>query len=268
MVKRNKSMISVIRTGIDASLKQLDVVSHNIANAKTTGFKTSRASFEDVYARKLTLGEPSKIGHGSRSSDMSTTQTQGALKETGQVLDLAIEGQGMFVVGKPGDDLTERAQFTRDGSFGLDKDGFIINSQGLRLKSIFMQDIPAPTQIEVNGRTFFVKDVAVDEAGIIKLQYGNNQELVVGQIGMAQFADANHLQETGDNLFRATAKSGAPKIEKPFEGNNGKVVPGALEMSNVNMTSELSTMLQAQQAFSGASRLLQTEAEMTRRLIG
>ncbi len=261
-------MISVIRTGIDASLKQLDVLSHNIANAKTTGFKTSRASFEDVYAQKITLSEPSKIGHGSRSTDIRPTQTQGALKETGQVLDLAIEGQGMFVVGNPNDDRTEKAQFTRDGSFKLDKDGFITNSQGLRLKSILMQDIPAPTQIDVNGQIFFVKDIAVDEAGIIKLQYGNNQELVVGQIGMAQFADANRLQETGGNLFTATAESGVPKIEKPFERNNGKVVPGALEMSNVNMTNELSTMIQAQQAFNGASRLLQTEAEMTRRLIG
>ena len=261
-------MISVIRTGIDASLKQLDVLSHNIANAKTTGFKTSRSSFEDVYARKITLGEPSKIGHGSRSSDIRSTQTQGALKETGQVLDLAIEGQGMFIVGNAADNLIERAQFTRDGSFKLDQDGFITNSQGLRLKSILMQDIPAPTQIEVNGETFFVKDIAVDEAGIIKLQYSNNQELVVGQIGMAQFADSNRLQETGDNLFRATARSGAPEIEAPFEGNNGKVVPGALEMSNVNMTNELSTMIQTQQAFSGASRLLQAEAEMTRRLIG
>ena len=86
-------MISVIRSGMNASLKQLDVLSHNIANAKTTGFKRSQATFEDIYADKVSFGAPGKIGHGSLNNDVRTMRSQGALEETGQVLDLAIEGE-------------------------------------------------------------------------------------------------------------------------------------------------------------------------------
>ena len=85
---------------------------------------------------------------------------------------------------------------------------------------------------------------------------------------MAQFADINQLQENGRNLFRATNASGAAEVTAPFTGANGKIMSGALEMSNINMTRELTTMIQAQQAFSGSSRLLQSETEMLRRLIG
>ena len=94
-------MISVIRSGLDASLKHIDVVSNNIANARTTGFKKSSATFQDVYAQKTTLLNPGKIGHGSIVEQCAPTKTQGPLMQTGQTLDLAIEGQGMFVVSAP-----------------------------------------------------------------------------------------------------------------------------------------------------------------------
>ena len=94
-------MISVIRSGLDASLKHIGVVSNNIANARTTGFKKSSATFQDVYAQKTTLLNPGKIGQGSRVEHVRPSQTQGPLMQTGQTLDVAIEGQGMFVVRAP-----------------------------------------------------------------------------------------------------------------------------------------------------------------------
>ena len=261
-------MISVIRSGMNASLKQLDVLSNNIANAKTTGFKKSQATFEDVYADKVSFGPSGKIGHGSLNSDVRVMRTQGALEETGQVLDLAIEGEGMFIVGGAGDSLESNAYFTRDGSFQMDESGFISSSEGLRLKSLTMGDIQVPESITKGGTTLFLTSLSIDETGSINAQFGESASQVIDQVGMAQFADINQLQENGRNLFRATNASGAAEVTAPFSGANGKIMSGALEMSNINMTSELTTMIQAQQAFSGSSRLLQSETEMLRRLIG
>ena len=268
IIKRSSIMISVIRSGMNASLKQLDVLSNNIANAKTTGFKKSQATFEDVYADKVSFGPSGKIGHGSINGDVRMMRSQGALEETGQVLDLAIEGEGMFIVGEAGDNLESNAYFTRDGSFQIDDAGFISSSEGLRLKSLTMGDIQVPASIIDGGATLFLTSISIDETGSINAQFGETVPLVLDQIGMAQFSDINQLQENGRNLFRATNASGGAEVSAPFSGANGKIVSGALEMSNTNMTRELTTMIQAQQAFSGSSRLLQSETEMLRRLIG
>lgn len=261
-------MISVIRSGMNASLKQLDVLSHNIANAKTTGFKRSQATFEDIYADKVSFGAPGKIGHGSLNSDVRTMRSQGALEETGQVLDLAIEGEGMFIVGKAGDNLETNAFFTRDGSFQLDEAGYISSSEGLRLKSLTMGDIEVPKTITEDGDILFLSSLSIDETGSVNAKYGEDISRVLAQIGMAQFPDISQLQENGRNLFRSTNASGAAEVTAPFTGTNGRIMSGTLEMSNINMSSELTTMIQAQQAFSGSSRLLQSETEMLRRLIG
>ena len=259
-------MISVIRSGMNASLKQLDVLSHNIANAKTTGFKRSQATFEDIYADKVSFGAPGKIGHGSLNSDVRTMRSQGALEETGQVLDLAIEGEGMFIVGKAGNNLETNAFFTRDGSFQLDEAGFISSSEGLRLKSLTMADIEVPKTITEDGDILFLSSLSIDETGSVNAKYGEGISRVLAQIGIAQFPDISQLQENGSNLFRSTNASGAAEVIAPFTGANGRIMSGTLEMSNINMSSELTTMIQAQQAFSGSSRLLQSETEMLRRL--
>ena len=261
-------MISVIRSGMNASLKQLDVLSHNIANAKTTGFKRSQATFEDIYADKVSFGAPGKIGHGSLNSDVRSMRSQGALEETGQVLDLAIEGEGMFIVGKAGNNLETNAFFTRDGSFQLDEAGYISSSEGLRLKSLTMGDIEVPKTITEDGDILFLSSLSIDETGSVNAKYGEGISRVLAQIGMAQFPDISQLQENGSNLFRSTNASGAAEVTAPFTGANGRIMSGSLEMSNINMSSELTTMIQAQQAFSGSSRLLQSETEMLRRLIG
>ena len=261
-------MISVIRSGMNASLKQLDVLSHNIANAKTTGFKRSQATFEDIYADKVSFGAPGKIGHGSLNNDVRTMRSQGALEETGQVLDLAIEGEGMFIVGKAGDNLETNAFFTRDGGFQLDEAGYISSSEGLRLKSLTMGDIEVPKTITEDGDILFLSSLSIDETGSVNAKYGEDISRVLAQIGMAQFPDISQLQENGRNLFRSTNASGAAEVTAPFTGTNGRIMSGTLEMSNINMSSELTTMIQAQQAFSGSSRLLQSETEMLRRLIG
>ena len=273
-------MISVIRSGIDASLKQLDVLSHNLSNAKTTGYKKSISSFRDVYSQKISLLSPQKIGNGALLNEVRQMRSQGAFKETGQVLDLAIEGEGMFVLGGKNDSNIEKAFFTRDGSFSIDQEGFIVSSIGKRLKSVTLDDIEVPRSAIFNEKTFNLSDLSISKNGMVQATFLIDQDEVLlpgetksnivnlGRVGLASFSNPTKLKSTGSNLFIATQKSGPATIGNPLEGSNGKVFSGAIEMSNVNMTTELASLLQAQRAFSGSSRILQTEVSMVKNLMG
>ena len=260
-------MFSVIRSGLDASLKQLDVLSNNIANAKTTGYKRSDASFQDIYAEKASFLSPGRIGHGASLDTIRQFRSQGPLKQTNKTLDLAIEGQGMFVLRRPDGPAGDTNNYTRDGSFSLDNDGFITSSDGQFLLSDTQQPIQVPRSAVIQGRTFFLNDINIDEFGRVIAQMGDNQEQVVGRVGLAKFSDPTRLTPNGNNLFKANLASGEAAVNGPFEDGYGKIISGAIELSNVDMTAELSGLIQAQQAFSGSSRLIQTETDMTRRLI-
>lgn len=260
-------MISVIRSGLDASLKQIGVLSNNIANARTTGFKKSSASFHDIYAQKASLLNPGKIGHGARIEEVRPSQSQGPLAPTGQTLDLAIEGQGMFVVKRPEDTAGDAQRYTRDGSFSLDNQGFIVTTDGHRVLSDQGQFLQVPFERTVNNERLRLEELSIDEFGNIRAQLGRNLVDEVGRIGLALFADVNELTPIGNNLFKANQASGDAEIASGLDANGlyGKVLSGSLEMANTDMTNELSILLQAQQAFSGSSRLLQAETDMTKR---
>ena len=128
-------MLGVIRSGLNSSMKNIDQISHNIANARTTGFKRNIAQFEDVYAQKVSLLSPGKSAWALPSL-IREQHAQGPLLETGQTLDLAIEGQGLFILNKPGSTNIQEATYTRDGSFTLDNNGFVVAADGQRLKSL------------------------------------------------------------------------------------------------------------------------------------
>lgn len=260
-------MISVIRSGLDASLKQIGVLSNNIANARTTGFKKSMASFQDVYAQKASLLSPGRIGHGALTQDVRPSQIQGPLTQTGQTLDLAVEGQGMFVIKRPEDTAADAQSFTRDGSFSLDSEGFIVTTDGHRVLSDQGQFLEVPFERTVDGERLALEDLSIDEFGNVKAQLGRNLVVDVGRVGLALFADVNRLTPVGNNLFKANQASGEAEIASGLDGDGlyGKVLSGSLEMANTDMTNELSILIQAQQAFSGSSRLLQAETDMTKR---
>lgn len=261
-------MISVIRSGLDASMKQIGVLSNNIANARTTGFKKSMASFQDVYAQKASLLNPGKIGHGARTENVRPCQVQGPLTQTEQTLDLAVEGQGMFVVKRPEDTDADAQSYTRDGSFSLDNEGFIITTDGHRVLSDQGQFLQVPFERVIGGDRLALEQLTIDEYGNVRAQLGRNLVENVGRVGLALFADINRLTPVGNNLFKANEASGAAELGSGLDADGlyGKVMSGALEMANTDMTSELSVLIQAQQAFSGSSRLLQAETDMTKRL--
>ena len=266
-------MISVIRSGIDAALNDLGVTSNNIANAKTTGFKKRQATFADVYGNTDAIKiSGARIGMGAVVAENRVLNEQGAFQQTGDVLDLAIEGQGLFTLIDA--DQPDNRLYSRDGSFTVDADGFVANTEGKQLMSALGAPITVPMKantptLEDGIQTFTesrLTGIAIRTDGQIEATYGNNVTFFVGQVGLSMFADANRLTPIGQNYFKENAKSGAGILGAPIEEGRGKVHSGALEMSNINMTSELTDLMRAQQAFSGSSRLLQAESEMTRRL--
>ena len=265
-------MISVIRSGMTAALSDLDVTSNNIANAGTTGFKRREASFTDVYADTVAIDVGGRVGSGVRTPEVRFNGSQGNLKQTGAVLDLAIEGQGMFALR----DVNNQAEvlYTRDGAFMVGRDGEISTEEGYKVLSSNGNAITVPLRaaaIDANGAEELgdlpLTALAIQPDGSVEATYGGTRVFVVAKVGLASFADANRLTAIGNNLFRQNRQSGIGFIGEAITGGRGKIHSGALEMSNIDMTTELTRLIRAQQTFSGASRLLQSENEMVRKFL-
>ena len=267
-------MISVIRSGMDAALQNLDVTSNNIANARTTGFKKREANFVDMYSTAIKTPTGDRIGVGVRTPEIRMMQSQGNLTNTDQALDLAIEGNGMFALrneANPNSDL-----YTRDGSFGLNTEGVIVNTEGYSVLSAIDEQIKVPMTssgvLTANGFQEFnppakLTSIAILKDGSIEATYGGTNIVTVGKVGLASFSDPNRLTPVGANLFRSSEASGEGILASATDGGRGKIHSGALEMANTDITEELSNMIRAQQAFSGSSRLLQAETEMVRKFV-
>jgi flagellar basal-body rod protein FlgG len=267
-------MISVIRNGMDVAIQNLNITSNNIANARTTGYKRRDANFTDVYSTAISTSTGDRLGIGAKSADIRMSQMQGVLQKTNGVLDLAIEGEGLFALRDESN--PEANLFTRDGSFQMTKDGLLVNRDGYSLLSANNTPITIPTEatgiVTANGFQSFggrrqLSSLAIRQDGNIEASYGGSNIALIAKVGLASFADPNRLKPAGANLFRSSRESGAGDIGEAKTDGRGKIHSGALEMANTNITEELSNMIRAQQAFSGSSRLLQSEAEMVKRFI-
>ena len=266
-------MISVIRSGMSAALTDLDVTSNNIANAGTTGYKKREASFTDVYADTVAISVGKRVGSGARMPEIRFNDSQGNLKQTGAVFDLAVEGQGMFALqdeNNPGE-----LMYTRDGAFVIDLDGEISTGEGYKVLSSNGNPIAVPMRAAAVNDAGGVEELAdlpltgvsVRSDGAVEATYGGNRIFVIAKVGLASFADANRLTPIGKNLFRQNSQSGAAIVGEAITDGRGKIHSGALEMSNIDMTSQLAKLIRAQQSFSGTSRLLQSETEMVRKFL-
>jgi flagellar hook protein FlgE len=268
-------MLSVIRSGMSAAMSDIGVTSNNIANARTTGFKKRETSFADVYVSSVSVGVGNRVGSGVTTPEIRVTSSQGNLKQTGDVLDLAIEGQGMFTLLDTNAGLDNKL-YTRDGSFSVDQDGDIATTEGYKLMSSTGTMIRIPPRaagvITADGYKSLddiaLTGVVIRSDGTVEASYGPDQVFAVGKVGLSTFADANLLTPVGQNLFRENPRSGQGQLGAPVADGRGKIHSGALEMSNTDMTDEMAKLIKAQQAFSGSSRLMQSEGEMIRRLLG
>jgi flagellar hook protein FlgE len=255
-------MFSIIRSGLDTANKEISVVSNNIANANSTGFKKSRADFEEVFSRVDEQRNASITGMGARSDDPKRLHSQGSLKQTGGALDLAVSGIGLFVLSAVGENTLN--SYTRDGSFQLDRTQTIVTTDGIPLLGTNNEPISVPFSLQnQDGSTEYLSEVKVSADGKIKASYAKTKDLDVGQFLLAKFDDESTLRSIGNNRYIATDKSGDAQNGSAMTGGFGEIQAGSLEMSNVDITDELVSLIRAQQSFNGAARIMQAEIEIT-----
>jgi flagellar basal-body rod protein FlgG len=247
-------------TGMLANQRQLDVVSNNLANANSTGFKRAVAHTTDVgYQAGLTapVGPGGLdvrlvgIGEGTHVVDINHEFMPGAIQATGNSLDVALQGDGFLQVSLP----DGSTGFTRDGSFGLDSSGQLVTSGGLPVQS----DTGAKLVVPANS-----SDVHFDNAGQLVASDAAGAEQVIGRLGLSSFPNSAGLQANGQNVFTATAASGTAAPIAQAAANAPSIVAGALEGSNVEMADEFTRLIQAQRGYQMNSKVVQAWDEIER----
>lgn len=252
----------IAKTGLDAQQLNLDVISNNLANVSTNGFKRSRAVFEDLLYQTMrqpgaqstqTTQVPSglTLGTGTRPISTERIYTQGSLQKTENPLDMAINGPGFFQIQMPDGTLA----YTRDGAFQKDNTGQIVTSSGYPLS-------PAITVPQT------ATSLSISRDGVVTVTLpGAAAPTQIGTVQLATFINIGGLQSMGENLFIETASSGTPSPNTPGLNGTGLVNQGYVETSNVNVAEELVTMIQAQRAYEVNSKVITTSDAMLGRLV-
>jgi len=251
----------ISKTGLDAQQTQMDVVANNLANVSTNGFKRSRAVFEDLLYQNIRqpgaqssqntqIPSGLQIGTGVRPVAAERIHTQGNLAQTGNKLDVAIQGSGFFPVLMP-DGTTG---YTRDGSFQTDSQGQLVTSSGFVIQ-------PAIT-IPANATS-----VTIGQDGLVSVtQAGTVAPTQIGNLQLTTFINPTGLQSIGQNLYLETSSSGAPSQQAPGTNGTGTIGQGFVETSNVNVVEELVNMIQTQRAYEINSKAISTSDQMLQKL--
>jgi flagellar basal-body rod protein FlgG len=242
-------------TGMEAQQLNLNTIANNLANANTTGYKRSKIEFQDLlYQKPRTAGADSgggnvvptgiELGNGSKVVSTAKVFTQGQLKQTGEKMDIAIDGDGFFEVQRA--DGTKA--YTRDGGLKIDGQGRVVTSDGYQVASGFQ---PIPT-----GAT----GVTMSNTGEVTVtSSGGNQSF---RIQLTRFANPSGLRSLGGNLYEETPASGTAETGNPGEAGFGAIQQGFIETSNVNIVEEMVNMIQAQRAYEINSKAIQTSDQM------
>jgi flagellar basal-body rod protein FlgG len=245
-------------TGLQAQQTNVEVISNNIANMSTTGYKRRRAEFQDlIYQNLRRVGSQSseqgsvlpagaQVGLGVRTAAIYRIVEQGSLTQTENRFDIAIRGNGYFPVSLP----SGETAYTRAGTFGLSPEGTIVTADGFTVGAGIT--IPAAA-----------RDVTINAAGEVLAKIdGQVQPQNVGRIEIATFANEGGLEAIGDNMFLATPGSGDAQTGAPGAAGFGQVMQGFLEQSNVNVVQEITSLISAQRAYEMNSRVITASDEM------
>ena len=251
--------LSTAALGMSSQQKMVDNIANNIANVNTTGFKRSTIAFQDLFYQTISTSKAGsgsngnnsgsaelQIGHGSRPVATIRNFSEGAVNQTNNPLDVAINGAGFFQIEMPDGSVA----YTRDGNFSLNSSGEIVNNSGLPLA----QHITIPQD---------VVGIKISQDGVISAQLSGNKGVVdLGQIELAKFVNPTGLNALGGNLYSKTEASGEPFLGNPGNDSFGTVQQGYLEQSNVNIVSEMVKLIQAQRAYETNSKMVQTAEQM------
>lgn len=244
-------------TGMVAQQLNVDTIAHNLANVNTAGFKKTRVDFQDLMYQTLRMpGSPStesvqlptgiQVGLGTRAAATMKNFQQGTFEQTGNPLDLVIEGNGFFQISLPSGDVA----YTRAGAFKMDSDGNVVTSDGYLLEPPIA--IPADT-----------KEISVSSDGTVAaLVPGSTDPTIVGTIQLAMIPNPGGLSSIGHNLYVATAASGTAKVAAPGIDGLGTLSQGVLELSNVQVVEEMVNMIVAQRAYEANSQAIKISDKM------
>jgi flagellar basal-body rod protein FlgG len=253
------SALHIARSGLDAQDMRMRVISNNLANVNTTGFKRDRADFESLmYQNYAQVGAPTSgetersaglnVGTGVRIAGSERMLGQGSMQQTGNPLDMALDGPGHFMVRMP-DGTTA---YTRDGAFRLSDEGALVTTSGYALQP----DITIPEGAQ---------SISVGEDGTVSVTVaGQTEPTEVGRIDVATFINEGGLQPIGNNLFVETGASGPAVAGAPGLDGRGRIQQSALEGSNVNVVEELVSMIETQRAYEVNSKVISTVDGMLR----
>jgi len=246
-------------SGMMAQQTRIEVIANNLANVNTTGFKRSRAHFEDLLYQTVqgatAAGDQGvealpgvQIGRGTRLAAVRRMDGQGAIAPTGRPLDLAVEGDGYFQVELPNGSMA----YTRDGSFSLSDQGSLVTSGGYAV-------VPGVNLPGEPGR------IAISTTGVVSFQAEANggEPIEIGRVELARFTNPTGLEALGENLLSETSASGPALVGFPQDSGFGRVLSGALEASNVEIVQEMVDMIAALRAYEIGSRALQSSEEMS-----
>ncbi|HTG39420.1 flagellar basal-body rod protein FlgG [Sphingomonas sp.] len=253
----SNAAMHIARTGLDAQDMRMRVISNNLANVNTTGFKRDRASFETLAYQVVTAAGSAStsetqyatglnLGTGVHVQGTARINTQGSLQTTGNSLDMALDGEGFFQIQLPGGQLG----YTRAGNFARSPEGLLVTGEGYQV----MPGITIP-----EGATA----ITVGSDGTVSATIqGQTDAAQIGQVQIATFPNAGGLQATGDNYLTETAASGPVNLGIAGQDGRGQIRQGMLEGSNVNVVEELVDMIETQRAYEVNSKMISATDEM------
>jgi flagellar hook protein FlgE len=256
-------------TGLQTFQEDIDVIGNNIANVNTTGFKDARVDFEDSFSQAIGAGSPSnQVGTGVTTGAIQNNFNQGTINNTSLGSDLAISGQGFFVV----QNATDKSQYaTRAGDFHVDSGGYLVTNDGLRVQGyndtglatigdLMIDATGAPASATAGAG---VKSWSIDSSGKITVMLDDNTQFVRGQVLLQNYSNPGALIKEGANLYSAGSNAGPlSQLTPPQTKGVGGIKSGALEMSNVDLTAEMVNLITAQRAFQANARVITTSDEI------
>lgn len=266
-------------SGLKAAQTDLAVISNNIANTSSVGFKQSRATFGDLFAAAPTQSTRSVAGQGVRLNAITQQFSQGSLESTDRSLDLAIAGDGFFIVKSqpPG----ETQSYTRNGAFAVNVDREVVDSVGNKVQLLPVDqatgEVTSTAQADLldfalpetdpSDPTSVLSNITIADDGIVTATFSNGNQLLLGSLAMASFAAIEGLRPIGDSHWQATGDSGVALIGRAGNGPLGTVRSGTLESANVDLTEQLVAMIAAQRNFQANAQAIETANTLTQTIV-
>ena len=265
-------------SGLKGAQTDLSVISNNLANVGSTGFKKSRAQFSDLFARSPTQSTKMHAGQGTRLNAVVQQFTQGTLEATDKTLDLAIAGEGFFVTRS--DPPRAAVTYTRNGAFQVNANRQVVDTIGSTLQLLPVDASGNVTSATLASATDFVLpsvsptdpsvsliNVSIGIDGLVTATYADGSDEMLGKVAMASFTAQEGLRPVGDAHWQSTGESGEPAIESATNGPLGSVRSGALERANVDVTEELVALISAQRNFQANAKAIETASNMTQAIV-